>query len=244
MKKLSPLWFVQPPYDPEHKEYILLDFLKGLRKKISPENCYSVLRILSKQVRILNEFKENKALPDLAGFKATKKEKYFLENFDVSKLNEQESKAIDEIVENSLETLYEYSEICLELLKEEEEKIKIFKIESLKEKQKTTKNSGILVVRNMISDKIIPYIWKGSVKLQTDEGDKEICLLKKVIMKNPTFSMNYEYIYHEILEEAGIKNSSPELFVIEIYENFDEESEIYKLAKEKFIDNITANYKP
>jgi hypothetical protein len=35
------------------------------------------------------------------------------------------------------------------------------------------------------------------------------------------------------------KRISPELHVIEIYENFDENSEIYKLAKEKFIETIT-----
>jgi hypothetical protein len=35
------------------------------------------------------------------------------------------------------------------------------------------------------------------------------------------------------------KRISPELPVIEIYENFDENSEIYKLAKEKFIETIT-----
>jgi hypothetical protein len=52
--------------------------------------------------------------------------------------------------------------------------------------------------------------------------------------------MNYEYIYHEILDEFSIeKNVSPELFVIEIYEDFDENSDIYKLAKEKFIETIT-----
>ena len=92
----------------------------------------------------------------------------------------------------------------------------------------------------MITDKIISYYWQGSVTLKTSEGDKEICVLKKIYLKNQTFSLNYEYIYHEILEEfSKEKRISPELHVIEIYENFDENSEIYKLAKEKFIETIT-----
>jgi hypothetical protein len=52
--------------------------------------------------------------------------------------------------------------------------------------------------------------------------------------------MNYEYIYHEILDSFSVdKNISPELFVMEIYEDFNEDSEIYKLAKEKFIETIS-----
>lgn len=239
MKKLSPIWFISPPYDPEHKEYILLDYLKQLGQEINNENCYSILRSLSKIVRDLNEFKENQQLPKPEGVKIPQRDKKLRELFSYKKLSSGDKEAIEKIIENSLETLYEYSEICLEFLKDEEEKIKIFKVDPEKAPHRKTQNSGILVIRNMVSDKIIPYIWKGAVKLRTDDGDKEICILKKVLVKNQVFSMNYEFIYHEVLQEAGIKNSSPEFFVIEIYENFDEESEIYKLAKEKFVDSVT-----
>jgi hypothetical protein len=239
MKKLSPIWFAIPPYDPEHKEYILLDYLKELGNSINNENCYSILRSLSRVVRNLNHFKEKKILPNLDGPKIPQKEKKLRDNFSFEKLENEDKQAIEQIIENSLETLYEYSEICLEFLKDEEEKIKIFKVETASTNLRKIKNSGILIIRNMLSDKIIPYIWKGAVKLRTDDGEKEICILKKIAMKNPNFSMNYEFIYHEVLEEAEIKNSSPEFFVIEIYENFDEESEIYKLAKEKFVDRVT-----
>jgi hypothetical protein len=239
MKKLNPIWFVTPPYDPEHKEYILLDYLKQLGEGINNENCYTILRSLSRVVRDLNQFKENRTLPNYGGPRIPVKDKKLRESFSFEKLANEEKEAIGKIIENSLETLYEYSEICLEFLKDEEEKIKIFKVDFEKNSNKKGQNSGILVIRNMISDKIVPYIWKGAVKLKTEEGDKEICILKKIPVKNPIFSMNYEFIYHEVLEEAGIKNSSPEFFVIEIYENFDEESEIYKLAKEKFVDRVT-----
>lgn len=237
MKKISPLWFVKPPYDLEHKEYILLDFLKNLWKNMNPENCYSTLRSLSSLVKDLNRFKEDQELPDPESRKLSNWEKKLYKDFNYQNLTREEKEILGEIVENSLETLYEYSEICLDLLKDEESKIKIFKVGSVAKVKKS--NSGILIVRNMVSDRIIPYIWQGSVTLKTDNGDKQICLLKKILIKNPTFSLNYEHIYHEILQETKIKNSSPELFIIEIYENFDEESEIYKLAKEKFVESIT-----
>jgi hypothetical protein len=92
----------------------------------------------------------------------------------------------------------------------------------------------------MVTDDIIAYYWQGSVTLKTTEGNKQICVLKRIHLKNKKYSMNYEFIYHEILEEFSIeKKVSPELYVIEIYENFDENSEIYKLAKEKFIETIS-----
>ena len=77
--------------------------------------------------------------------------------------------------------------------------------------------------------------------METPEGSKEISILKKIHLKNSFFSLNYEYIYHEILNEIAVdKNYSPQFFVIEIYENFEESSEIYKMAKEKFIEFICA----
>ena len=188
MKNISPIWFIKDPIDPEHKEYILLDYLKSISKDLDSENCYSTLRAVSQIIKSLNEFKDTK------------------------------------IINPS---------IIRQLKSEEKEYVKKFKFEDLEEDDRSTLN-------DMITDKIISYYWQGSVTLKTSEGDKEICVLKKIYLKNQTFSLNYEYIYHEILEEFSIeKRISPELHVIEIYENFDENSEIYKLAKEKFIETIT-----
>lgn len=238
MKKISSVWFLKTPYDPEHKEYVLLDFLKSLGKKVNPENCYSTLRQISKLVKDLNHFKEHKSVPPWTGEDLNKEEKKLADKFSYDSLEESEKEALDEIIEDSLETLYAYSEICLEILKDEESKIKIFKIDpKLGKPQKS--NSGVLIVRNMVSDVVFPYIWQGAVTLKTDQGDKQICILKKVFIKNCNFSLNYEHIYHEVLQHSGIQKTSPELFVIEIYENFDEESEIYKLAKEKFVESIS-----
>jgi hypothetical protein len=75
--------------------------------------------------------------------------------------------------------------------------------------------------------------------METPEGDKEVSILKKIHLKNSFFSLNYEYIYHEILNEINLDTKySPQFYVVEIYENFEENSGIYKLAKEKFIEHI------
>lgn len=241
MKNLSTIWFIKEPIDTEHKEYVLLDYLKSISKNINSKNCYPILRSVSKIVKSLNEFKKNNTIGKTIISQLTDEEREYINNFDFNKLDKIKKETITSIIESSLETLYEYSEIFLDMLKDEESKIKIFKVQSKfnAEKEEPT-NSGILIIRNMVSDKIIPYYWQGSVTMKTEHGNKQICVLKKIILKNSRYSMNYEFIYHEILDEFSIeKNVSPELFVIEIYEDFDEDSDIYKLAKEKFIETIT-----
>lgn len=241
MKNLSPIWFIKEPIDIEHKEYVLLDYLKSISKNINSKNCYPILRAVSKIVKALNEFKKNNKIGSVLISQLSDEEKKYMDSFNFKNLEIQKKDLISSIIESSLEILYEYSEIFLDMLKEEESKIKIFKVKSKFNSEKIEPaKSGILIIRNMVTDKIIPYYWQGSVTLKTDQGSKQICVLKKIILKNSRYSMNYEFIYHEILDEFSIeKNVSPELFVIEIYEDFDENSDIYKLAKEKFIETIT-----
>lgn len=237
-KKLSPIWFLKEPLDPEHKEYVLLDYLKSVSKDLNEENCYSVIREISRIVKTLNEYKESGKIDSIK--KLLKKEDLdFTEKLLKKELTKEESSSIEEIIEKSLETLYGYSEICLEILKGEESKIKIFRIQSKFEQGEENK-SGIVIIRNMVTDKLINYYFKSQVTMKTEDGDKEIYILKKIHIKNPFFSLNYEYIYHEILNDFNLDNGIlPSLYVIEIYENFEEDSEIYKIAKEKFIGVIS-----
>jgi len=237
-KKLSPIWFLKEPLDPEHKEYVLLDYLKSVSKDLNEENCYSVIREVSRIVKTLNEYKESGKIDSIKKF-LKKEDLDFTEKLLKKELTKEESSSIEEIVEKSLETLYGYSEICLEILKGEESKIKIFRIQS-KFEQGDENKSGIVIIRNMVTDKLINYYFKSQVTMKTEEGDKEIYILKKIHIKNPFFSLNYEYIYHEILNDFNLDNRIlPSLYVIEIYENFEEDSEIYKIAKEKFIGVIS-----
>lgn len=230
--KLSPVWFLKDPLDLEHKEYVLLDYLKSISKNLSEENCFPIIREISKIVRSLNLYREAGVL-EVANLK--KSEKVVLENFSENRTDESDL-IIEEIIGKSLEILYEYSEICLDILKKEESKIKIFRTGN---QSRGMESSGILVIRNMITDKITNYFFKSQVRMRTKDGNKEIILLKKIRIKNSYYSLSYEHVYHEILEESEIKGSQLSLHIIEIYENFEEDSEIYKLAKEKFIDKLT-----
>ena len=64
-------------------------------------------------------------------------------------------------------------------------------------------------------------------------------MLKKIPLRNPHFSLSYEFIAHEAIETLGLKpNVDPEIDIMEIYEDFNEDSVILKIAKELFIREI------
>jgi hypothetical protein len=239
-KKLSPIWFLSNPLDPEYKEYILLDYLKSLSVNLNPQTCYSITKEVSQIVRTLNSFKSNRKIDESILKTLKKKDKADILEFNYDSLDEENKMQLMDIVESSLQVLYEYSEVCLEILEAEESKIKIFKIQSKFSVTDLTEDSGIVIIRNMITDNLSNFYFKVKVKMETSEGQKEVSIMKKIHLKNTFFSLNYEYIYHEIINEIqqGKINYSPVFYVIEIYENFDEDSDIYKLAKEKFIDQI------
>jgi hypothetical protein len=238
-KNISPIWFLKEPIDPEHKEYILLDYLKEISKELSKENCYSIMKEISKIVKVLNDFRRENKLSEYAIKLLKKEDKEYAESLSIENFSADQQETLALIIEESLQTLYEYSEVCLDILKEEESKIKIFRIESKFDKVDKAENSGIVIIRNMITDKLLNYFFKSKVKMETPEGDKEVSILKKIHLKNSFFSLNYEYIYHEILNEINLDTKySPQFYVVEIYENFEENSGIYKLAKEKFIEHI------
>jgi hypothetical protein len=238
-KSISPIWFLREPIDPEHKEYVLLNYLKEMSKELNKENCYSIMKEISKIVKILNEFRRDKGISELVKKSLKKEDSEYVDSFLLENLGTKQSETLDLIIEDSLETLYEYSKICLGILKEEESKIKIFKIQSKFDNGDKQVNSGIVIIRNMVTDKLLNYFFKSNVKMETPDGNKEVSILKKIHLKNSFFSLNYEYIYHEILKEINTDSKySPKFYVVEIYENFEESSEIYKLAKEKFIEHI------
>ena len=130
MKNISPIWFIKDPIDPEHKEYVLLDYLKSISKNLNSDNCYSTLRSVSKIIKSLNEFKDNKKISPRVLSQIKQDERDYVEKFIFDDLADSDKNTIIDIVESSLETLYEYSEVCLEILKQEESKIRIFSVNS------------------------------------------------------------------------------------------------------------------
>jgi hypothetical protein len=239
-KKLNNLWFLNEPFDTEQKEYILLDFLKNKTKDLNQDTCLSTIKEISSLIKALKNFRDKKGL-DLYRSRLNRQDKKIIEEFKDKTISEEDTESLNSIIEKSLQILYDYSEICMEMLKEEESKIKIFKIESKFREEKEKSDFGFLVMRNMITDDLLNYFYKSKIKMKTADGEKEIVILKKIHIKNPFFSMSYEHIYHEILENFGVINSGfPEFYVVEIYENFDEESEIFSISKDKFFEFITS----
>lgn len=238
-KKLSNLWFLNEPFDIEQKEYILLDFLKNKTRELNQDTCLSTIKEISSLIKALKNFRDKKDINSYNRRGLNKQDKKTAEEFKGIVISEDDNESLNSIVEKSLQTLYDYSEICMEMLREEESKIKIFKIESKFEEAKEKSDFGFLVMRNMITDDLLNYFYKSKVKMKTVDGEKDIVILKKIHIKNPFFSMSYEHIYHEILENFGVINSGfPEFYVVEIYENFEEDSEIFSISKDKFFELI------
>ena len=91
--------------------------LKNLKtKKLNSNTSYSILREISRIVKVLNEFKEKKEIsPDiLKGMKKDSRE--YFQNFKFKDLDLALKYTIEEIIEASLNTLYDYSEVCLKSL--------------------------------------------------------------------------------------------------------------------------------
>ena len=240
MEKLSPIWFLEQPLDIEHKNYILLNYLKKKSENLEGDEVLTNLKEISGIVKVLHHFRDKGELPD-----------YVLESLDedakntIKGMNSPDGhlttgKAeVKEIVESSIEILYDFSEIFMEILREEQEKIKIFKLGSRYTQNSESNSSGVLLIRNMITDRIIPYYWRET-KMQMEEQEKDVVVMKKINLKSKNFSLSYEYIYHEVLDSIGsLKSFTPSFYVIEIYENFSERSEIFKMAKERFIETLS-----
>jgi hypothetical protein len=234
MESINLTWFLEDPIDTEHKNYILLDYLKKKSENLEGGEVTKSLREISQIVKVLKCYKKDSNLDSISN------------NLSVADFQTLEKRKIDprvnevlDIVESSLDILYEFSEICLEILKSEQDKIKIFKLESKFSKASDSKNSGILLVRNMITEEIVSYFWKESL-MKNGEESKKVIILKRIRLRNKKFSLSYEHIYHEVLGQIeGDKNFTPSFHIIEIYEDFSEKSDIFRLAKEKFIETLS-----
>lgn len=243
MEKLSPIWFLESPLDVEHKSYVLLDFLKSKSQNLDGPSVLSSLKEISTLVRAMNSFKETREIPEALLSGISKKNLSEYKGISILPKESDVLKEIDEVILSSLGILYEFSEICLEIIKEEEEKIKIFKLESKYDKISGLSASGVLLIRNMITERLIPYYWRETV-MNTDGNKKDVIVLKKIQLGNRKFSLSYEHIYHEILSEIGAdKNFTPSFYIVEIYEDFSEKSDILKLAKDKFIETLSKTRK-
>lgn len=231
MKKLSPVWFLQPPLDAEHKNYVLLDFLKTVNEEIKKDSLSNPLKVIFSLIGDLEKFsRTGKILLPGKEFSAEKK-------ILRTSYSEEESREIENIIGSCLQILYKYADMGVNLWKELENRIKIYNLES----KETEKDRGITIFRNMSTNEVFTYWWKKT-EIRLGGETKKGIVLKKVSIPNNYFSMSYEFILHETLSYMGIKDAKRiPCTIIEISEDFDQSSEIFKIAKEKFIKELEDN---
>lgn len=235
MKDIKATWFIEHPVDQEYKQYILLDFLSTVNKDIAEEDIYYPIKrifsmikeISSLKVWIESNFEE---IPE----DISEGIREVIQTYEDSKLSESEKNELFSIIETSLNILYKYADLGMDLWKNIENRIKAFRLNSSIESKNSDR--GILIFRNMSTDHLITYWWQTG---KTDKGSKGT-MLKKINLRNCYYSMSYEFTVHEILDSMNIKGDlGMEVNVMEIYEDFSEESVTLKIAKELFIREIS-----
>jgi hypothetical protein len=234
MKTLSPVWFLKDPIDLEEKYYILLDFLKSVSQEIKKNNFHSPLRTVLSLSKELDHFYQYKTLENFLDENLSEEDLDLLDAYANGYFSDDEINEIDEIIKNSLRVLKKYAESGLKLLRNLEEQIKIHSLEVVTDNKK----NGMVIFRSTTSNEIFTYWW-NKTEIRLGEEVKKGIMMKPIYIPHDHYSMSYEFIMCEILVAAGV--DSMEKFpciIIEISETFNQSSEIFKIAKEKFLREI------
>ena len=234
MKNLSPVWFLKSPIDAEQKHYILLAFLQEVNKEIKINNVYSPIKRIFSLIKELDYFIKSDSLDGFKKLSLTEDDKLIIDFYSKNLISKEDRKELDSIAKSALKILYRYADMGINLWKDIESRIKMYSLEV----QDPDKDHGITIFRNMSTDEVFPYWWKKT-EIKLESQTKKGIILKKIHIPNSYFSMSYEFIMHETMVSLGLKNGGKiTCTIIEISEDFNQNSEIFKIAKEKFIQEI------
>jgi hypothetical protein len=234
MKNLSPVRFLQSPIDAEQKHYILLAFLQEVNKEIKINNVYSPVKRIFSLIKELDYFIKSDSLDGFKKLPLTEDDKSIIDFYSKNPISKEDRKELDSIAKSALKILYKYADMGINLWKDIESRIKMYSLEI----QDPDKDHGITIFRNMSTDEVFPYWWKKT-EMKWESQTKKGIILKKIYIPNSYFSMSYEFIMHETLVSMGLKNGGKiPCTIIEISEDFNQNSEIFKIAKEKFIQEV------
>lgn len=228
MKNLESTWFLQSPIDTEHKQYILLDFLQEVNEEIRRDNIYHPIQQIFSYIKCLKfseKILENEKL-DIQ--KMDQEEIQIFEKFAKSKFTEEQKEELRTIVDLSLDCLYKYADLGTSIWKKLEKRISVYNLSTDKKS-----DYGILLVRNLATDEIYSYWWS-----RYSNASSFGIMMKRVRISNNFFSISYDHLVNEILISVGVQSITPKVTVIEIHEDFNEESNILKIAKELFIKDL------
>lgn len=229
MKNLESTWFLQSPIDSEHKQYILLNFLQQVNYEIRRDNIYHPIQQVFSSIKELRLAEKILSEEKIDIQKMDSKEIQIFEKFTDSEFTEEEKDELRGIIDLSLDCLYKYAELGTNIWKKLEKRISFYNL------RPEVKNSelGVLLVRNLATDEIYSYWW-SRYSNATSFG----IMMKRVKIPNNFFSISYDHLLNEILASVGVKSQDLKVTAIEIYEDFNEESNILKIAKELFIKDL------
>ncbi len=228
MKDLKPIWFLQDPIDSEHKQYVLLDFLKSVNEDIKKDNIYYPIKKIFSTIKELTMMKKIMEGGENVVVYQNKREKEIISYYGDMILTQEEFEELKNIIDISLASLYRYADLGTSLWKNIENRIKAFEL--CPDYRENT--FGVLILRNMATDEIHPYWWSKGESKESGPG----VMMKKIPILNNYFSLSYEFLIHELVNVIGVKNiEGPRVTIMEISEDFDKDSVILKVAKELFI---------
>jgi len=229
MKNLESTWFLQSPIDSEHKQYILLDFLQQVNHEIRRDNIYHPIQQVFSSIKELRLAEKILSEEKIDIQKMDSQEIQIFEKFTGSEFTEEEKDELRDIIDLSLDCLYKYAELGTNIWKKLEKRISFYNL------RPEVKNSelGVLLVRNLATDEIYSYWWS-----RYSNANSFGIIMKRVKISNNFFSMSYDHLLNEILASVGVKSQDLKVTAIEIYEDFNEESNILKIAKEIFIKDL------
>lgn len=234
MKDISQIWFLKSPIDAEHKYYVLLDFLKSINEEIKKNNVYSPTKKIFSMIKDLDYFHKNGSMDGHKELFISEEDGMLLSYYKENEMDEEMKEEVRLILENSLKVLYKYADMGINLWKKMEERIKMYNLDV----PESSQESGITIFRNMSTDEVFPYWWKKT-GIKIGEEVRRGVVLKGISILNSKYSMSYEFILHESLISLGIQDGTKfPCTIIEISEDFDKSSEIFKIAKERFIQEI------
>lgn len=236
MKDLKTTWFIQHPIDQEHKQYVLLDFLKSVNQDISKEDIYYPVKKIFSLIKELTFIKVLMEEKDVDLSKASKRMKSLWEIMQESDFSKEDKLECLQILDSSLGILYKYADLGMTLWRNIERRIKVFNLPVMRKNPHS--EYGILLFRNMATDEIFPYFWQAG---QTGIGSRGT-IMKYISIPNPYFSLSYEFSVHEIMKtmEFG-RGQEPLITIMEVSEDFNRDSVILKIAKELFIREISSD---
>jgi len=234
MKNFSPVWFLKSPIDTEQKHYILLAFLQEVNKEIKNNNIYSPIKRIFSLIKELDYFLKNDSLDGFKKLPLTEGDKAVIDFYSKNPISKEDREELDSIAKSALKILYKYADMGINLWKDLESRIKIYSLEV----QDPDKDHGITIFRNMSTNEVFTYWWKRT-EMRLGDQTKRGVILKNIHIPNSYYSMSYEFIMHETIVSMGLKNGGKmPCTIIEISEDFNQNSEIFKIAKEKFIQEI------